>query len=119
MRGFTGNAIRTENGIQYLGKRLAKYILRFTYPDQPFMPVKKPLSRTLTDTFKSDADKARRDGQPSHTGSSVHHPSKPGQTAEELPYKFTSISFVGHSLGGLVQTYAIAYIHKHLSLIHI
>ncbi|KAK5714922.1 hypothetical protein LTR15_010338 [Elasticomyces elasticus] len=110
VRGFTGNAIRTENGIQYLGKRLAKYILRFTYPDQPFLPVKKPLGQTLTDTFKSDADKARRDGQPSHSGSSVHNPSK---QAEELPYKFTSISFVGHSLGGLVQTYAIAYIHKH------
>ncbi|KAK1038676.1 hypothetical protein LTS16_011829 [Friedmanniomyces endolithicus] len=113
VRGFTGNAIRTENGIQYLGKRLAKYILRFTYPDQPFLPVKKPLSRTLTDTFKSDADKAKRDGQASHAGSSVHHPSKPGQAAEDLPYKFTSISFVGHSLGGLVQTYAIAYIYKH------
>ncbi|KAK3117077.1 hypothetical protein LTR53_001882 [Teratosphaeriaceae sp. CCFEE 6253] len=104
VRGFTGNAIKTENGIQYLGKRLAKYILRFTYPDQPFLPVKKPLARTLTDTFKSDADKARRDGQPSHTGSSVHHPSKATQTAEDLPYTFTSISFVGHSLGGLIQT---------------
>jgi hypothetical protein len=35
------------------------------------------------------------------------------QHKEELPYKITSISFIGHSLGGLVQTYAIAYIQKH------
>ncbi|RMZ07793.1 hypothetical protein D0862_04162 [Hortaea werneckii] len=112
VRGFKGNAVRTEKGIQYLGKRLAKYILRFTYPDQPFLPVKKPLTRQFTDSFKSDADKAKRDGLPSHNGSSVHHPD-PDQAAEELPYTFTSISFVGHSLGGLIQTYAIAYIHKH------
>lgn len=112
VRGFNGNAVKTENGIQYLGKRLAKYILRFTYPDQPFLPVKKKLTRTLTDTFKSESTKARRDGMPSHAGSSVHHPSAAEQ-AEDLPYTFTSISFVGHSLGGLVQTYAVAYIQKH------
>ena len=112
VRGFPGNAVRTENGIQYLGKRMAKYILRFTYPDQPFLPVKKPLSRTLTDTFKKEEDKAKRDGVPSHSGSSIHHPSA-SKSADELPYKFISISFVGHSLGGLIQTYAIAYIQKH------
>ncbi|KXL47019.1 hypothetical protein M433DRAFT_153184 [Acidomyces richmondensis BFW] len=112
VRGYTGNAVRTENGIQYLGKRLAKYILRLTYPDQPFLPLKKPLTRTLTDTFKSEAGKARRDGVPAHSGSSIHSP-KPSRNVEDIPYKFTSISFVGHSLGGLVQTYAIAYIHKH------
>lgn len=112
VRGFPGNAVKTENGIQYLGKRLAKYILRFTYPDQPFLPVKKNLTRTLTDTFKSEANKAKRDGMPSHTGSTIHNPAA-AESAEELPYKFTSISFVGHSLGGLIQTYAVAYIHKH------
>lgn len=112
VRGFPGNAVKTENGIQYLGKRLAKYILRFTYPDQPFLPVKKKLTRTFTDTFKSEANKARRDGMPAHAGSSIHHPSA-SDPADNLPYKFTSISFVGHSLGGLIQTYAVAYIHKH------
>ncbi|CRJ95605.1 hypothetical protein BN1723_020810, partial [Verticillium longisporum] len=25
----------------------------------------------------------------------------------------TSISFIGHSLGGLIQTYAVAYVQKH------
>ena len=112
VRGFPGNAVRTENGIQYLGKRLAKYILRFTYPDQPYLPVKKPLTKALTDPFKREEDKAKRDGMPSHPGSSIHHPDT-SKAAEQLPYKFTSISFIGHSLGGLIQTYAIAYIHKH------
>lgn len=32
---------------------------------------------------------------------------------EHHAYQITSISFIGHSLGGLVQTYAIAYIQKH------
>ncbi|TKA22095.1 hypothetical protein B0A50_08473 [Salinomyces thailandicus] len=114
VRGFTGNAVRTEKGIQYLGKRLAKYILRFTYPDQPFLPVKKPLTRQFTDSFKPASSKTERDGMPSHQGSSIHHPSaKQSKEAEDLPYTFTSISFVGHSLGGLIQTYAVAYIHKH------
>lgn len=112
VRGFPGNAVRTENGIQYLGKRLAKYILRFTYPDQPFLPIKKNFTRKFTDTFSSADNKARRDGVPSHEGSSIHHPNQ-AKKVEDLPYKFTSISFVGHSLGGLIQTYAAAYIHKH------
>nr|POF04031.1 putative lipase [Quercus suber] len=111
VRGFTGNAVRTENGIQYLGKRLAKYVLRLTYPDQPFLPVKKSFSRTLSNTLKSEAGKAQREGKPSHAGSSIYHPR--GTDQAELPYQFTSISFVGHSLGGLIQTYAMAYIHKH------
>lgn len=113
VRGFSGNAARTENGIQYLGKRLAKYILKLTYPDQPFLPVKKPLSRTLTDSFKTQATKAQRDGTPAHQGSSVHHSKEQQQQADELPYTFSSISFIGHSLGGLIQTYAVAYIQKH------
>jgi len=113
VRGFSGNAARTENGIQYLGKRLAKYILKLTYPDQPFLPVKKPLSRTLTDSFKTQATKSQRDGPPVHQGSSVHHTKEQQHKADELPYTFSSISFIGHSLGGLIQTYAVAYIQKH------
>ncbi|KAM0720873.1 hypothetical protein Q7P37_003158 [Cladosporium fusiforme] len=113
VRGFSGNAARTENGIQYLGKRLAKYILKLTYPDQPFLPVRKPLSRSLTDSFKPQSAKTQRDGTPAHHGSSVHQTREQQQKAEELPYTFSSISFIGHSLGGLIQTYAVAYIQKH------
>ncbi|EMD89149.1 hypothetical protein COCC4DRAFT_50547 [Bipolaris maydis ATCC 48331] len=109
VRGFDGNVIRTERGIQYLGKRLAKYILRLTYPDQPYLPIKRTVGQKLSNTFSPTRDKAD-EGVPAHQGSSVHHLFK---GRDKRAYQFTSISFIGHSLGGLVQTYALAYIHKH------
>ncbi|KAM3078272.1 hypothetical protein ACMFMF_004676 [Clarireedia jacksonii] len=111
VRGFSGNAVRTERGIKYLGKRLAKYVLTMTYPDQPFRPtLKKSAVEALSHALKPDQNKAGIDSaKPSHNHSSIvkdpHH--------ADLPYKFTSISFIAHSLGGLVQTYAVAYIQKH------
>ncbi|KAF2729038.1 DUF676-domain-containing protein [Polyplosphaeria fusca] len=109
VRGFPGNVIRTERGIQYLGKRLAKYILETTYPDQPFMPLKKSMGQKIQTTFSPAKDRGD-DAIPSHAGSSIHHPQGHEQ---RRAYKYTSISFVGHSLGGIVQTYAVAYIQKH------
>ncbi|KAI9659787.1 MAG: hypothetical protein M1821_001138 [Bathelium mastoideum] len=110
VRGFTGNVTRTERGIQYLGKRLAKHILTMTYPDQPYLPTKKSMTRSFSRTFSSHSLKNDTPGPPSHSGSSIH---RSDRKLDPLPYKFTSISFIGHSLGGIVQTYAIAYIHKH------
>ncbi|KAF2111669.1 putative serine esterase-domain-containing protein [Lophiotrema nucula] len=109
VRGFGGNVIRTERGIQYLGKRLAKHVLELTYPDQPFLPQKKSMGKKLQSTLSSTKDKVDI-GIPSHEGSSIHHPQ--GHQPKRA-YKYTSISFIGHSLGGLIQTYAIAYIYKH------
>jgi hypothetical protein len=109
VRGFDGNVIKTERGIQYLGKRLAKYVLCLTYPDQPFLPVKKTVSQKFTSPFSPVKDKPD-EGIPAHHGSTVQRP--PAQKTKRR-YKYTSISFIGHSLGGLVQTYAIAYIYKH------
>ena len=110
VRGFGGNVCRTERGIQYLGKRLAKYVLQMTYPDQQYLPqkqsVKKRLSRALTGDQPGDAQPL----QPHHNHSSIVHPSR---KPPDRPFKVTSISFIAHSLGGLTQTYAIAYIHKH------
>jgi hypothetical protein len=106
VRGFDKNVIRTERGIQYLGKRLAKFVLEMTYPDQPYLPIKK----SKFSAFSPAKDKSDT-GIPAHTGSSIRHPHS--KQEPKRAYKFTSISFVGHSLGGLVQTYAIAYIHKH------
>ncbi|CAI6340247.1 unnamed protein product [Periconia digitata] len=106
VRGFEKNVVRTERGIQYLGKRLAKYVLEMTHPDQPYLPIKK----SKFSSFSPVSDK-KDPGIPSHSGSQIHkeHPSRKDKRA----YKYTSISFIGHSLGGLVQTYAVAYIHKH------
>ncbi|KAJ4305093.1 hypothetical protein N0V90_000623 [Kalmusia sp. IMI 367209] len=108
VRGFDKNVIRTERGIQYLGKRLAKHVLEMTYPDQPYLPLKK--SKMKMTPFSPTRDKAAV-GVPAHEGSTIHH--QASSQEDKRAYKFTSISFVGHSLGGVVQTYAIAYIHKH------
>ena len=111
VRGYPGNATRTEKGVQYLGKRLAKWILSMTYPDQPFLPAKKTLRKRLSRVFSGDGTTNSKMGTPEHKNSSIYKPS--GKKPADPAYKITSISFIGHSLGGLTQTYAIAYIHKH------
>ncbi|OJD10221.1 hypothetical protein AJ78_08680 [Emergomyces pasteurianus Ep9510] len=108
VRGFPGNAVRTERGIQYLGKRLAKYVLLMTYPDQPYLPVKE--SHRKFRAFTGNRDSTSPTGHASHAGSTIY---RRELKRTDYAYKITSISFVGHSLGGLVQTYAIAYIQKH------
>ncbi|KAM0227753.1 hypothetical protein ACHAP5_012110 [Fusarium lateritium] len=110
VRGYSGNSTKTERGIKYLGKRLARYVLSMTYPDQPFLPTGKGMGDTLTHTF----DKNDPHQQAAHKHSSIHL-GKDGAHLHkaERPYKITSISFISHSLGGLVQTYAIAYVQKH------
>ncbi|KAK4103568.1 DUF676-domain-containing protein, partial [Parathielavia hyrcaniae] len=108
VHGFTQNATKTERGIKYLGKRLARYILLMTYPDQPSLPTAKAASEAIAHTLKSSAQKKAM--EEAHRHSSVHSTPPPG--GKRL-YKFTKISFIGHSLGGLVQTYAVAYIQKH------
>ena len=110
VRGFSGNAVRTERGIKYLGKRLAKYVLAMTYPDQPFLPVKKSVTRTISRALTGQESIEKRASLASHTHSTIQRASK---RPDDLAYQITSISFIGHSLGGLTQTYAIAYIHKH------
>jgi hypothetical protein len=114
VRGFSGNAVRTERGIKYLGKRLAKYVLQMTYPDQPYKPVtKKSAAEALSHALKPDPNKLPKqmeDGIPSHHNSTIL---KEPYDDRKLAYKITSISFIAHSLGGLIQTYAVAYIQKH------
>ena len=110
VRGFDRNATRTERGIQYLGKRLAKWVLSMTYPDQPYLPVKNSLPRKLSRVFTGDQKSDLQQSPAQHNHSSIHRPAK---KPNDLAYKITSISFISHSLGGLTQTYAIAYIHKH------
>ena len=109
VRGFSGNAVRTERGIQYLGKRLAKFVLTTTYPTQPYLPPSKSLAQKLTGSFSKSSSVSSHYAAPGTAGNASHGLLK----SEDLPFVFTSISFIGHSLGGLVQMYAIAYIHKH------
>ncbi|KAH0555693.1 hypothetical protein GP486_006361 [Trichoglossum hirsutum] len=109
VRGFSGNAIRTERGIKYLGKRLAKYVLQMTFPDQPFLPIKRSTSRSLSMALTGQQPDGPQAGEPVHKGSTIHR----DMHSKDLAYKITSISFISHSLGGLIQTYALAYIQKH------
>ncbi|KAJ5162833.1 uncharacterized protein N7500_004663 [Penicillium coprophilum] len=110
VRGFSGNAVRTERGIQYLGKRLAKYVLLLTYPDQPYFPLKGSKSNPFSRPFSAHKERA----QPfAHSAESTPQENAKESGNDDHAYQITSISFVGHSLGGLIQTYAIAYIQKH------
>lgn len=107
VRGFSGNATRTERGIKFLGKRLARFILSMTFPDQPFLPTTKRTTDSITTVFKSDNAKDDHNSRP------VHAQLKQQHAESERRFQITSISLIGHSLGGLVQTYAVAYIQKH------
>ncbi|KAJ5110721.1 hypothetical protein N7532_001256 [Penicillium argentinense] len=109
VRGFSGNAARTERGIQYLGKRLAKYVLLMTYPDQPYFPLKGPKAKPFSRPFSAHKEQAKPSLEP-HSQPETREDLTDG---EDHAYQITSISFIGHSLGGLIQTYAIAYIQKH------
>lgn len=108
VRGFFGNCVRTERGIQYLGKRLAKYVLEIAYPGQPITTAQKNTnvksSRVLSEHELPPKDSEFGLNNKFHRHSKI----KPNRA-----YRVTSISFVAHSLGGLTQTYAIAYIQKH------
>ncbi|KAI0482195.1 DUF676-domain-containing protein [Xylariaceae sp. FL0804] len=113
VRGFSGNATRTERGIKFLGKRLARYVLSMTYPDQPVLPNMKKAAETITHVMRADEGKGDGSGRPTHKHSTVHKALHPHTDEDDRKFRITSISFIGHSLGGLIQTYAIAYIQKH------
>ena len=107
VRGFSGNATKTEKGIKYLGKRLAKYVLSMASPDHPPVPPSKSASDSIAQSLRSSAHKADKEATSEQKAQdSLVREGRKG-------YKITKISFIAHSLGGLVQTYAIAYIQKH------
>ena len=115
VRGFHGNVCSTERGIKWLGKRLAKYVISLASPEQSNTnPLQQPKPRTPNKLRKQNyhphltpiaRNKLQNTPKP-------HQQSRP-ETPSQPAYKVTSISFIGHSLGGLVQTYAIAFIHAH------
>lgn len=110
VRGYSGNATKTERGIKFLGKRLARYVLSITYPDQPFMPIGKGTDVGLSHGMGVYQPVTK----PAHKHSNIQEVvSAHGYHIPKRAYRITSISFIGHSLGGPIQTYAIAYIQKH------
>ncbi|KAL1980052.1 hypothetical protein VTN96DRAFT_4698 [Rasamsonia emersonii] len=110
VRGFPGNAVRTERGIQYLGKRLAKYVLLMTYPDQPYLPVKRSKTKKTQSLMGLKGSSESPRAACLSDNAAIRQRQLNGR---DYAYQITSISFIGHSLGGLIQTYAIAYIQKH------
>ncbi|KAK1759325.1 hypothetical protein QBC47DRAFT_436994 [Echria macrotheca] len=110
VRGYSGNATKTEKGIKYLGKRMANFVLSMTYPDQPCLPITKAAAELMSNSLKLSGQKQDADDKRVHKRSTIYEAPSVGASR---PYKITKISFIGHSLGGLVQTYAIAYIQKH------
>ncbi|ATY64247.1 revertant of glycogen synthase kinase mutation [Cordyceps militaris] len=113
VRGYSGNATKTEKGIKYLGKRLARYVLAITYPDQPFIPLGKSAGETLIKNFDNEDLLKQHIFKQAHKHSKVSEDTTIRGKDSTRPYTISSISFIGHSLGGLVQTYAVAYIQKH------
>lgn len=111
VRGFPGNAVRTERGLQYLGKRLAKYVLLMTYPDQPYLPTKQSKTKNVLARSIPGLKHPTEAPDESLANDLRHDLDQTGH--RDYAYQITSISFIGHSLGGLIQTYAIAYIQKH------
>lgn len=109
VRGFSGNATKTEKGIKYLGKRLAKYVLSMTFPDQIPFHTSRTASEAIAQALSSNPQKSSKEAATPTTESYRERLS----TERKRPYKITKISFIAHSLGGLVQTFAIAYIQKH------
>ncbi|RDA95592.1 hypothetical protein CP533_1248 [Ophiocordyceps camponoti-saundersi (nom. inval.)] len=105
VRGYSGNATKTQRGIKFLGTRVAKYVLAMTYPDQPYLPTGRTAEDGFAQGFAGDLD-------PRHQQA---HPFMPHEyhQSHRQSYQISSISFIGHSLGGPTQTYAIAYIQKH------
>ncbi|KAM4066086.1 putative serine esterase [Hirsutella rhossiliensis] len=105
VRGYSGNATKTQRGIKFLGKRVAKYVLSMTYPDQPYLPTGKAVHEGFAQGIAGDH-------HPHHHRAHKYMPHE-YRGRQRRSYKITSISFIGHSLGGPTQTYAIAYIQKH------
>jgi hypothetical protein len=85
--------------------------LLLTYPDQPYFPLKGPKPKPFSRPFSARKERAQPSSASGSAGTTQEN-AHPDQI-DDHAYQITSISFVGHSLGGLIQTYAIAYIQKH------
>lgn len=80
-----------------------------TYPDQSYSPLKSSKDKHLSSQLAA----LKPTTEHPKSSSSTFHPHEQESDPENHAYQISSISFIGHSLGGLIQTYAIAYIQKY------
>ncbi|KAG0244234.1 hypothetical protein BGX31_009514 [Mortierella sp. GBA43] len=105
------NHAGTEEGIQMAGQRVALDILEFTgYCDTEHG---KELGRSLSVVArKQSLSKSKQ----SNTASAESGPGSPATThrrhpnSKTFPRGFSKVSIIGHSLGGLINIYALGYI---------
>ncbi|KAF9304173.1 hypothetical protein BGZ74_002208 [Mortierella antarctica] len=128
------NHAGTEEGIQMAGQRVAHDILQFTgYCDTEEGKRTLTLAKTITskrwplshifataknvDTEDDDASSGASTNTNSHKhdDNTIHNQknntnNRNGSTV--FPRRFSKISFLGHSLGGLINIYALGYIQE-------
>ncbi|KAF9354077.1 hypothetical protein BGX26_008106 [Mortierella sp. AD094] len=109
------NHAGTEEGIQMAGQRVALDILEFTgYCDTE---EGKQLWKSLSTVARKKSLAKSPQGTKSGQESSLSSPSSPTSTATKnrnakstFPRGFSKVSIIGHSLGGLINIYALGYI---------
>ncbi|KAG0015954.1 hypothetical protein BGZ82_001244 [Podila clonocystis] len=126
------NHAGTEEGIQMAGQRVAHDILQFTgYCDteegkrtltlaKTNTSKRKPLSHVLATAKQVDTEDDASSGSSANTDSHKHDDNtihnKNNTTNRNgsvvFPRRFSKISFLGHSLGGLINIYALGYIQE-------
>ncbi|KFH71050.1 hypothetical protein MVEG_03896 [Podila verticillata NRRL 6337] len=127
------NHAGTEEGIQMAGQRVAHDILQFTgYCDTEKGKKTLTLAKTNTTTRRTvshvfataKADNTDDDARSGETGDNTHkhddntiHSKNNNDTRNRtastvFPRRFSKISVLGHSLGGLINIYALGYIQE-------
>ncbi|GJJ69865.1 hypothetical protein EMPS_02214 [Entomortierella parvispora] len=106
------NHAGTEEGIQMAGHRVAQDILEFT----GFCDTEQGKHLRRQSSSKSQGN--TKTNGPSATDSLTTRTTSSGSTTENrkssgvFPRGFTKVSIIGHSLGGLINIYALGYIEE-------
>ncbi|KAG0089562.1 hypothetical protein BGZ93_006634 [Podila epicladia] len=124
------NHAGTEEGIQMAGQRVAHDILQFTgYCDteegKRTLTLAKantskrwPLSHVFATAKNVDTEDDASSGASTNTEShkhddnTIHNKNNNAKNRNVFPRRFSKISFLGHSLGGLINIYALGYIQE-------
>ncbi|KAF8932005.1 putative serine esterase-domain-containing protein [Dissophora ornata] len=108
------NHAGTEEGIQMAGQRVALDILEFTgYTEtEDGKKLYRSLSTVARKKSLSKAEQTKASGESSGSSSPVSvAPTRKNQSAKQVfPRGFSKVSIIGHSLGGLINIYALGFI---------